>query len=95
MTHVLKSWCEYYFKIKCGLLTSNIRKDDRPFKDGDDILFKEYDHKRKVYTGHTCKAKLLSVQRDVVGLMPGYCVLSINVGPDSNRFILEEVNTAG
>ena len=90
MTHVLKSWVEWYSKIKYGELTANIRKDDRPFQDNDDVIFEEFDPQLKIYTGHTCKAKIVTVQRNVPGLMPGYCVMSIKIYLDACKFVVEK-----
>jgi uncharacterized protein DUF3850 len=86
MQHVLKCWPEFFRLVKIGDKTADLRKDDRNYRVGDTIFNREYDPKLDQYTGHTCLVTITAVLRDFEGLMPGYCVLSTKLSPDSCRF---------
>jgi len=49
-TIVIKSWTEQYEQLLSGR-EFDIRKNDRNYKVGDIVTFREFDHKKKEYTG--------------------------------------------
>jgi len=51
MVHELKCWPEYYAAVQSGQKTFEVRKWDRPYREGDSLLLKEYDPKTMSYTG--------------------------------------------
>ena len=51
MTHALKTWPEYFKKVKSGEKNFELRKNDRNFKVGDKVLLQEYDPETEKYTG--------------------------------------------
>ena len=42
MRHVLKTWPEYFAAVIIGTKTYEVRLDDRNFKEGDELLLREY-----------------------------------------------------
>jgi hypothetical protein len=84
--HVLKMWPEFFMKLKAGEITAQLRRDDRNYQKDDTLFFREYDPKRDQYTGHTCFVFVTDVLRDFEGLVPGYCVISTKMSPDSCRY---------
>lgn len=49
-THHLKTWPDYFDKVKFGKKTFEIRKNDRDYQVGDILILHEYDNERKQYT---------------------------------------------
>lgn len=80
MTHALKTWPEYYAPIEKGDKLFELRKDDRPYKNGDNVLLQEYDPKTETYTGKEMKFNICFILRDLpksFGLKPGFCILGL------------------
>lgn len=50
MTHVLKTWPEYFKAVKSGTKTFEVRRNDRPFSVGDTLILMEWDNIRGMYT---------------------------------------------
>jgi hypothetical protein len=77
-THELKTWPEYYAAIEKGEKTFEIRKNDRDFKKGDEVVLKEWNPITENYTGNSmtfCVGHVITDTR--WGLQEGYCVMSI------------------
>ena len=53
--HVVKIHPEHFEKIMFGLKTAEIRFNDRKYKVGDEIKFREWCPKKKKYTGQVSK----------------------------------------
>lgn len=53
MEHQLKTWPEYFEETWSGRKTFEIRKNDRNYKVGDEVLLREYDPKANKYTDRT------------------------------------------
>ncbi len=51
MDHQLKTWPEYFQAVWVGDKTFEICKNDRDFKERDEITLQEYDPKEDDYTG--------------------------------------------
>ena len=51
MRHELKCWPEFFSAIVSGVKTFEIRKNDRGFTAGDELLLKEYVPLSQSYTG--------------------------------------------
>lgn len=81
MTHALKVWPEYFEAIKKGEKTFDIRKEDRPFAVGDNVILQEYDPEDSngLYTGRELSFEIGYILRDVPkwGLKPGHCILQL------------------
>lgn len=54
MTHELKTWPSSYWPIFLSIKNFDIRVNDRDFKVGDKLKFREYDPKTQLYTGRVC-----------------------------------------
>jgi hypothetical protein len=84
--HIRKSWSMFYEDILSGIRTSDIRSEDRgQFHEGDELLLREYDPVKGVFTGREQVCLITYVQRNKSNpcaisrdaLKDGYCVLSI------------------
>lgn len=62
-THHVKSWTEFYAAINGGQ-PFDIRNNDRKYKIGDTIVFKEWDTDKGRFTGNEC-------QREITHLIQG------------------------
>ena len=82
MTHLLKTWPEYYDQVAKGNKKFELRKDDRPFKVGDNIVLQEYimDGDNSRYTGAVLYRRIRYILRDAegFGLKKGYCILGLD-----------------
>lgn len=78
-THMVKILPEYFNDVAHKVKTFELRKDDRNYKPGDDLILREYDGEH--FTGRKIYASIKYVLRDCVqyGLLPGYCILAIKV----------------
>lgn len=54
MTHELKTWPSNYWPIFLNVKNFDVRVNDRDFKVGDKLKFREYDPKTEQYTGRVC-----------------------------------------
>jgi ASC-1-like (ASCH) protein len=79
MTHGLKTWPEHFQKVKSGEKTFEIRKNDRDFKVGDDIILFEFDPIAEQYTQSFELFKTVThiLHGPFPGLDDGYCIMSI------------------
>ena len=77
MTHELKIRPEYFLAVFCGSKRFELRKDDRGYKVGDYLLFKEF--KDGAYTGRTLMphGPIRYILRNCpeYGLKEGYCII--------------------
>jgi len=58
MEHELKCWPEYYDAVDCGDKTFEIRKWDRPYREGDTIILRRYSPYIEDYTGQQMRLKI-------------------------------------
>lgn len=77
--HKLKTWPDYFKAVKSGEKKFEIRKNDRNFRVGDELILEEYLPHAKQYTGN----KILKIVTYVFaggsfGLDPGFCVMSLS-----------------
>lgn len=56
--HELKIMPQYYEPVLRKVKTFEIRKNDRNFAVGDEILLKEYDPEKKEYTGRQLRQEI-------------------------------------
>jgi ASC-1-like (ASCH) protein len=81
MVHHLKTWPEYFGLLKSGEKNFELRKNDRDFKAGDELVLEEFDPKSSNYTGQTLRMKITYVLEGTLaenfGLQPGYCILAL------------------
>ena len=83
MTHELKTHPLFFKDIVSGIMRFNVRKNDRNFKDGDFVKFREYvPWRNRPYTGRKFIARITYVLRHEdfpEGINPGYCVFGFRV----------------
>jgi hypothetical protein len=83
MEHELKTIPPYYDQVRLGFKHFDIRKDDRDYQIGDTLCLKEYLPNLSIFTGNSIKRKVTHVLRNApeYGLMPGYCIMSLESMP--------------
>jgi hypothetical protein len=77
VTHALKTEPVYFNQIVEGNKTFEVRKMDRPFLDGDELILQEWYPEQKIYTGKEWKGKITYILADERFCKKGYCVLGI------------------
>ena len=83
MQHDLKVWPEYFRALAHGK-RFEVRKNDRNFQVGDELLLREYAPGPDEYTGQTLTVTVNYILSGddpmgyAFGIRPGFCVLSIN-----------------
>ena len=84
MIHELKTWPEYFKDVAAGIKTFELRKNDRDFQVGDELVLKEYDPKEDKYSGRYRTVLVMNVFRGdgTWGLMEGYCIMDIALNDD-------------
>jgi len=84
-THDLKVWPEFFADLADGAKLFELRRDDRPFEEGDWLKLREYAPPNILaatpggYTGQRCLRQIAYVLRDskVGGLEPGFVILGL------------------
>jgi len=81
MVHELKTWSKYFSPIKSGEKLFELRKNDRGFLAGHELLLCEYDPLTLTYTGQTLRRiityVLEGIEAEEFGLKPGYCIMGL------------------
>lgn len=75
MVHDLKILPEYFVEVVRGNKTFEVRKDDRPFNVGDELILYEVNCGR--YTGRNIKVIITYILRNPDYCKEGYCILGI------------------
>lgn len=78
-THQLKVWPEYYERMKSGQKTFEVRKNDRDFQTGDELMLDCWDPIEKQYTDDDTIVKRIAyvLYGGQFGIEQGYCVLGL------------------
>ena len=80
MEHKLKILSRYYEAILQGKKTFEVRKDDRPFQEGDTLLLEECVTPNGCgYTGREMKVDVTYILRDSEYVKDGYCIMGIKI----------------
>ena len=84
MTHELKLLPEYYEDVALGIKTFELRKNDRNFQVGDELILKEWDGEK--YTGRKLYRHVVYIYHGCgdFGLSDGYCILGMKMSPIPN-----------
>lgn len=83
MIHELKTWPLYFEQVKNGNKTFEVRKDDRWFKDDDELLLREFipddeEGAEGRYTGRILHRRISFLLRGgQFGIEEGYVVLGL------------------
>ncbi|WP_400195257.1 ASCH/PUA domain-containing protein [Candidatus Methanomassiliicoccus intestinalis] len=75
MIHELKILPEYFEAVAGGAKSFELRKDDRGFTVGDEIILKEWNGTE--YTGRSVKKQISYILKNYTGLAEGYAILSL------------------
>jgi len=83
MLHALKTIQPYFDMVKSGKKTFELRKDDRPYNEGDKVVLQEWDGDK--YTGQELTFEIGSILRNAkqFGLKEGYCAFTLYTRPMS------------
>lgn len=79
-THDVKCWPQYFERVLDGSKTFEVRKDDRGYREGDELILREYD-RDKGYTGRLVTATVGYVLRDycaAISDFEGHVVFSLH-----------------
>jgi hypothetical protein len=86
----MKSWPWFFQAFVDGLKLHDLRKKDRNFQPGDDVLLQEYDPRTGNYTGRELKATITYLTSNDVpcalssnALARDHVILSLNVDRES------------
>lgn len=77
MTHILKTWRQFFNDVKLNIKTFEVRKNDRNFQEGDTLMLQEYDPVSKTYTGAEVSRRVTYMLENFDGLADGYIVMGI------------------
>lgn len=81
MVHELKTWEAYFNAVVSGEKNFELRKNDRGFLVGHELLLREYRHDSQTFTGRTVRRKISYVlggsDAEKFGLKPGYCIMGL------------------
>lgn len=78
--HDLKTWPVYFREVESGVKTFEVRRDDRDFEAGDELLLREW-HPETGYTGRSVRRVVSYVLAEFAGIAPGYVCMALAV-PD-------------
>lgn len=84
-THEVRSWTDFFSSLASGDRQFDLRKNDRDYKVGDIIKFREYDDRAGKFTGAELRRRITHVMEGVGagsitplhGLQRGYVILSL------------------
>lgn len=81
MVHELKTWIEYFQFMVSGEKSFELRKNDRDFRAGQELMLKEYDKESEKYTSRILHCKITYVlkgeQAESFGLKEGFCIMGL------------------
>lgn len=78
MRHFLKTLPRFFDAVYSGAKTFEVRRDDRGFQVGDELVLLEWDAHAEVFTGRRLDHVVGYILRgEEWGLAPGYVVLSL------------------
>jgi ParB family chromosome partitioning protein len=88
--HYLKTLQPFFSEVKNGTKTFELRRNDRDFQVGDEVILQEYDLSNNSFSGQEIRAKITYVLKDWAGLEDGYCVFAIEVTQHIEKSIKSE-----
>ena len=77
--HVLKSDPIPFQQMWRGLKTSELRRDELHFNEGDALLLREYSRLSKSFTGRSIQASIIFITNDLEALKSGYVMLCLTI----------------
>jgi hypothetical protein len=90
VTHEVKSWPQFFGPVVAGTRRHELRRNDRGYEVGDQVVLREWDPTDGRYTGRQATAAITSITSNEhpcavsdVGLHPDFCILTIEVATTS------------
>jgi len=88
VTHALKILPAYYADVYHGVKTFEVRKHNRPFETGDDLLLREWQPDGGTdgggyYTGRSLVARVTYLLKEPDYCKEGFCIMGIRVAARS------------
>ena len=81
--HEIKCWPEYFYAVRFGYKTFEVRKDDRDYQVGDGVSLFEFDPDMGVYTGESLDRLIMyKLDGGDFGIEKGYCVFGLGQLPE-------------
>jgi hypothetical protein len=77
IVHSLKSWPEFFSAVLDGWKTFEVRRDDRGFAVGDELLLREFEPSSGTFTGRTLRVRVTYVAVLTRVGLPGFVGMSI------------------
>lgn len=78
MTHTLKTWPEFFKKVKDGSKPWELRKYDRLYSQGDKVILQEWNPEVEKYTGDELEFHIGYVYfGNEFGLRKGWCIFTL------------------
>lgn len=77
MTHLMEVSTQFFEDIFTGVKSYALVKNERPYKDGDDMFLQEIENKE--FTSRELKLKINLVETAAAGLKSDYCILSFKL----------------
>lgn len=65
--HEVKCWPEFFQRVKHGIKTFEIRRDDRDYKSGDYLKQREWEPSTEKYTGEEVTHRIGYIMRGMAG----------------------------
>lgn len=79
MRHELKVWKQYFAMLFCGSKKFEVRKNDRNYKLGDELILREWDEIKEEYTGRMLHRRVNYIlEGGQFGIEKGYVVMSLS-----------------
>lgn len=75
--HEVKCETEFFNDVVNDYKLFEVRKNDRDYQPGDDMILKEWDKDLQEYTGVEDRVTIIYMLENYPGIEPGYCVLGI------------------
>ena len=76
-THYLKAWLEYFNDVCENKKKFELRKNDRDFQIGDEVVLQAWDNEEGKYTGYYYRITIKYILHGgQFGLEEGYCILN-------------------
>ena len=75
--HYIKCESTFFEDVINNRKPFEVRKNDRDYRAGDDMILKEWDKDLQEYTGVEDRVTIIYMLGNYPGIEPGYCVLGI------------------
>ncbi len=82
MVHDLKCWPAFFAGLRDGTKPFELRRNDRNYQVGDELLLREWLPGSRIYTGFEVRARVTCIISEGPWLAPGYVAMGLaRLGP--------------